>query len=64
MEAIYLPSYRVDSNAILQSTQIFSQTGSRALVIGGIKAFATALNLVRKACSDAGVQIVSDSHLL
>lgn len=60
MEAIYLPSYRVDSGAILKSTQTFSQTGSRALIIGGRKAFAAALNPVRKACADAAVQIVSE----
>jgi len=62
MEKIILPQYCIDTQAIRQSADSFAKYGSRALVIGGTKAMAAALDDVQAACAQAGVSIAAVEH--
>lgn len=59
MESIRLPNYRIGNGIVLQSAEVFKEYGSRALVIGGKKAFEAALEQVKTACAEVGVEIAA-----
>ena len=60
MEQVILPKYRVGANVVVESADIFAKYGSRALLIGGHKAFGAALDKVRQACAEAKVEIAKE----